>query len=187
MSNNDLDLYQNEGYAFLEELTENISITSEIEFLKETEGLDEDGNKKTMISINVTIPDDESREPIAKFITEEATVFYAIMPDGISMIDILFDSNTDYDYLQFSKVCEEYFDNLSVANIYGTELPILTVTISPADDFSTFLTALKASWSYIPSTAEKTCSGIRITCQTENLLFAQLDKGTVTTIYDALT
>lgn len=155
---------------------ENKNMT-ERELYQEIEGKNEDGTTKAVISLAILTPNEEGEPEIEDSTTSmSGTVYLAIKPDSLSMIDVLFPSNTDADYLQFSGLCERYFETLADANRNGWPIPSLVMTVMPKGDFANSLNVIDCVWSYIPVTAEGVCSGLRFIAKTEFLNFISLSE-----------
>jgi hypothetical protein len=160
---------------------------TEREFYQLIEGRDESGAPNAMCSIVILEPD-ENDDPteIASATTMTGAVYLAIVPDGLSMIDVMFDDNTDYDYIQMGGICERYNSLIADANRNGTTIPSLALSISEQGDFSAFMTCVNAAWSYIPTSAEKVCTGIRFIVKTEDIHFLEFDEEQVNKLLDEL-
>lgn len=159
---------------------------TEREFYQEVEGRDKNGMSNAMISLSILYPNEEDVAEQRTFSTLDGAAYFAIMPDGLSMIDVMFENYTDFDYIQLGDVCEEYFNLLSEANSNGTEIPSLVLSIAPKGDFSSIMTAMNCVWSYIPVSATKMCSGIRFIVQTGNLNFLEMTEEQADAILDEL-
>lgn len=159
----------------------------EREFYKLIEGRDEAGKPNAMCTVNILMPDenDEPKE-LASVATMNGAVYMAIVPYGLSMIDIIFDEPTDFDYLQMGGICEHAFALISTANAEGTPVPSLTLSVSQQGDFAAFMTCMDCVWSYIPTSAEKICTGIRFITKTENIHFLELTEGQVVKVLDEI-
>ena len=153
---------------------------TEQEFYSLIEGRDDDGTPKAMCTLGLlTVNDASEITELATAASLNGAVYLALIPGGLSMIDIMFDEPTDYDYLQLGGVCEMLNKEIANANRNGAEPPSLTLTLTQQGDFQTFLTATDCVWSYIPTSAEKICTGIRLITSTDNINFLELDDGQV--------
>jgi len=149
---------------------------TEREFYYLIEGRDEENTPNAMCSLSILLPNKYSEpEEAAAVATSHGAVYLAIVPGGLSMIDVMFEDETDCDYLQMGGVCEKAFSMISAANANGTEIPSITLSVSEHGDFSAFMTCVNCAWSYIPTSAEKVCTGIRFIVETKNIHFLELD------------
>lgn len=160
---------------------------TERDFYKKIEGRDESGTSNAMCSVVILEPDteDEPKE-VASATTLNGAVYLAIVPGGLSMIDVMFEDNTDYDYIQLGGICERYNQMIADANREGTVIPSLALSVSEQGDFSAFMTCINSAWSYIPTSAEKTCTGIRFIVNTENIHFLEFDEEQTGKLLDEL-
>lgn len=160
---------------------------TEREFYQTIEGRDESGTPNAMCSVVILEPDDDDdpRE-IASATTLNGAVYLAIVPGGLSMIDVMFEESTDYDYIQMGGICERYNSIIADANRNGTTIPSLALSVSEQGDFSAFMTCINSAWSYIPTSAEKVCTGIRFIVDTENIHFLEFNPEQVDMLLDEL-
>lgn len=160
---------------------------TEREFYKLIEGRDETGTPKGMCSLVILIPD-ENGEPkqVATASTLNGAVYLAIVPNGLSMIDVMFDEPTDYDYIQLGGICEKFNIMISEANRNGTVIPSLVLSVSEQGDFSSFMSCVDCVWSYIPTSAEKICTGIRFIMETKNIHFLEFDETQINVLLNEL-
>ena len=132
------------------------------ELFEKIEGRDEYGIPKAICNLNILMPDDNGDPDIIRTAnTLNGTVALSIIPDGISAVDVVFENETDYDYLQFSTLCEEHFKQVSDAMKNDGIVPSLTLSICPRDDIGEFLQLMNCQWSYIPVSQDGKSSGIR--------------------------
>lgn len=160
---------------------------TEREFYQKIEGRDESGTPNAMCSVVILEPDgDEDPREIASATTLNGAVYLAIVPGGLSMIDVMFEEHTDYDYIQLGGICEKYNSLVADANRNGTTIPSLALAVSEQGDFASFMTCINSAWSYIPTSAEKVCTGIRFIVDTENIHFLEFDDEQVDKLLDEL-
>lgn len=160
---------------------------TEREFYQEIEGRTEDEKAKAMCSLSILFPaEGDDVEEYKSVATMDAAVYPAIIPKGLSMIDLLFESNTDIDYLRFSSVCEEFFELVTDANRNGDAIPTLCLTVAPIGDFADVLSVLNCVYSYVPTTAEKICTGLRFIAMTEQVSFLSLDEDELNSVMDEI-
>ena len=174
---------QDDEYTFID-----TPIVTESDFLKHTEGKGPNGISNANVTIAILTPDEngEIDEEDKRFI-ENGVVHYAIIPNGLSMIDVIFDSNVDFDYIQAGTICERFFDLAGITSRENTnKIPTLSLSITPKGDVANIMTAVDCVWSYVTASPELVCTGIRFICKTENISFVQLTPEQVNTIFDEI-
>lgn len=156
------------------------------EFYKRIEGRNEDETAKAMVSLSIiTIGDsDDDIQCSDNVSVYDGAVYLAVSPNNLSMIDVMFDEPTDFDYLQVGGICEKFSQMLSDYNAFGGRLPMLNIVICEQGDFQSSLNVLNAVWSYIPTSADKICTGVRLIALTDNLNFVELTDEQVDTVLD---
>jgi hypothetical protein len=160
---------------------------TERDFYKRIEGRDDTGTPNAMCSLVILTPDEDGDpSEVATATTLNGAVYLSIIPDGLSMIDVMFDEHTDYDYIQMGGVCEKLNFMVADANRNGTVIPTLALSISEQGDFSSFMTCVNCVWSYIPTSVEKICTGIRFIVKTEDIHFLEFNENQVNTLLDEL-
>ena len=153
---------------------------TERDFYTLIEGTNEFDQPKATCVVSILQPDDKGDpEIVAQTVTHNGVVYMAIIPDGLSMIDIIFDTNVDYEFLQLGGLCEQFFDNVAAANREGGLIQTLALSIMENDTLDTNMSCVDCVWTYIPVTAEKVCVGVRFLCKTENIIFTELDEDQV--------
>lgn len=156
-------------------------------FYKSIEGCDKEGSPNAMCSLIILGPD-EHGEPVS---LGEATsftgiVYPAIVPGGLSMIDVLFDDPLDYDYMHMVGVCEQFTKMVMAANANGSEMPSLILTVSEQGVLSKIMSCTNCAWSYIVAGAGQTVSGIRFIIDTKNIHFMEFDDDQLEKVFDEL-
>lgn len=164
----------------------------EREFYKLIEGRDKNEQARATVAASILLVSDDAIEEdgtpeVAQLdgvTIFDGAVYLAIQPNGLSMIDVMFDDPTDYEYLQMGALCEGYTTSLQAHNRGDGSLPLLSLNITEQDDIGEALTITNCVWSYIPTSADKVCTGIRFISLTENLHFVELSDEQVDLLLD---
>lgn len=159
---------------------------TEREFYNQIEGRNEDEQAKAMItaSIVLTSNDEEEVAALDNISVFDGAVYLAVEPNNLSMIDVMFDEPTDYEYLQLGQMLEKFNEVLRAYNNGKCSEPLLTLTICRQNDVSAVLTVVNAVWSYIPTSPDKVCTGIRFIVLSDNLHFTELTDEQIDLILD---
>ena len=163
-------------------------------FYKLIEGRDEDEQAKASVTASILLVSEDAIEEdgtpeVAQLdgvTIFDGAVYLAIQPNGLSMIDVMFDDPTDYEYLKLGTLCEGYTECLQANNRGDGSLPLLSLNITEQGEIGRALTVTNAVWSYIPTSADKICTGIRFIALTENLHFVELTDNQVDLLLDEI-
>ena len=160
---------------------------NEREFYKRIEGRDDDEAPKAMCSLVIVGPDsNDDPNELGNTTTFNGAVYLAIIPNGLSMIDVIFEDDVDFDYIQMSGLCEQFNKMVMAANANGGEMPSLILTVSEKGELSAIMSCVNCVWSYVPNSPEKICTGLRFIVQTENIHFLEFDDNQVAKVLDEI-
>lgn len=160
---------------------------TERDFYKKIEGRDDIGTPNAMCSL-VILKLDANDEPaeVTTVTTMNGAVYLAIVPNGLSMIDVMFEEPMDYDYIQMGGLCEQFNRMVADANVHGSVMPSLVLSVSEQGDLTSVMSCVSCAWSYIPTSAEKICTGIRFIMETKHIHFLAFNDEQVNLVLNEL-
>lgn len=157
------------------------------EFMERVEGVGSDGEKKAVCAVQILqAKGEDDAEVLREYVTPDSVVSFAIVPNGISMVDLEFDGATDYDFLQVAGVCDEYNERIRKIKSGDTVRPVLAVTVTAETDFERFLNLSDCAWCYTSTAAGEPTSGIRFIVGTSNIGYLELTKEQEDRLFSAM-
>lgn len=159
----------------------------ERDFYKLIEGRDEEGRPNAMCSLVIVGPDDHN-DPVdlGDATSFDGAVYPAIVPGGLSMIDVMFDDPVNFDYIKMSGLCEQFNKMLVSANTNGSEMPSLILTVSEQGELSAIMSCVNCAWTFVPTSPEKVCTGLRFIVDTNNIHFLEFNEEQLYKVLDEL-
>lgn len=156
-------------------------------FYKKIEGVEEDGTSRAMCNLAIVGPDgDDDPIELGTAVALNGAVYLSIIPGGLSMIDVMFEDHTDYDYLKMAGLCDQYNKMVADANANATEVPSLTLVVSEKGELAMMMSCVGCAWSYMATSPDKPCSGLRFIVQTDHIHFLEFNDEQITKILDEL-
>ena len=128
------------------------------------EGSDENGEAKAVccLMIEKKFQDTNITPEIQKVsYMVDANVTVSLTSD-FAMVDLIFDSYVDYDYLQTGELCREYTAMTDARNLAEDSELSLVLSITPKGDYDFFWMGMDAAWSFMPERPEGMCNIIRL-------------------------
>jgi hypothetical protein len=129
-------------------------------------GTDENGEARAICCL--MIEKRQERDGVGPVVQELAYMLDACVAvsftEDFAVVDLFFEDNLDYEYLQAGELCQRYSDMADVrclADYADGELS-LVLSLVAKGEYEVFLTGLDAAWSFMPQEPEGVCSVIRL-------------------------
>lgn len=126
-------------------------------YISAVEGVDELGNARAVCSLTIQRPiDGLQSEVIQSVATMDAEVSICFTKLWVT-VDLKFEDNLDFDYLQMSQVCLDY----AKLQEEEAESMSLVLAITPLGEYDFFLVGVEGIWCFQSDKPEGICNTIR--------------------------
>lgn len=129
----------------------------EKDYISAVEGVDELGNARAVCSLTLQRSVDELQsEVIQSVATMDAEIFIFFTNLWVA-VDLKFEDNLDFDYLQMAQVCMDY----AKFQKEEAESMSLVLAITPLGEYDFFLVGVEGIWCFQSDKPEGICNTIR--------------------------
>lgn len=129
----------------------------EKDYISAVEGVDELGTTRAVCSLTIQRPVDELKsEVIQSVATMDAVVSICFTKLWVA-VDLKFEDNLDFDYLQMAQVCLDYEKHQKEE----VESLSMVLAITPLGEYDFFLVGVEGMWCFRSDKPEGICNTIR--------------------------